>query len=292
MLLGAIASVLVSPLITSASQVIVVDDDSTDDTRRVAAGCGVRVVSVSCHHPSGARNAGLQLVGTPYVTFLDDDDAWLPGNLEAQLSALESDEEAAFAYGLVRGADEDLTPLPATFPQPPLASGLAPEKLHLAYPQLGVVLFRTNAVTEVGGFDPAIRYHQDADLMLRVAARRPIIGIETVGLLYRLRSPSRQRANYHWAMRDVTRWAPRHLGIGLKPSLQFRLRTRGLFFSRFCEDAAACRATGDLRGALLCLARAVWISPVHVFRHPSFLLRPHPNPMPSRADALHGTGLS
>src|SRR5579864_1402987 len=79
----AIASVLKSPLIAHPEQIIVVDDDSLDQTEAVARGHGVTYVRANYHNISRSRNAGLALVQTPYVTFLDHDDAWLPGNMEA-----------------------------------------------------------------------------------------------------------------------------------------------------------------------------------------------------------------
>jgi hypothetical protein len=158
---------------------------------------------------------------------------------------------------------------PGPFPSPPLPSGLAPEKLHLSYPQIGVVLFRREALAEVGGFDLRIRYFEDADLMARIAARHEIIGLEVLGMLYRERSPSKARSDYFWAeaRREVTRWRPKHMSIGWKPAAKFRFRTKGLFCWRFSEDAAACIALGHRQDALLCLSRALWVSPAHALRH-------------------------
>jgi hypothetical protein len=202
---------------------------------------------------------------------LDDDDMWLPGNMEAQLAALEANPNAGFAYGMAQFVTEDLEPLAGPFPSPPLPSGLAPEKLHLSYPQVGVVLFRREALAEVGGFDLRIRYFEDADLMARIAARHEVIGLEVLGMLYRERSPSKARSDYFWAeaRREVTRWRPKHVShvsIGWKTAATFRFRTKGLFCWRFLEDAAACIALGHRQDALVCLSR-LWISPAHALRH-------------------------
>src|SRR5262249_4016002 len=148
----------------------------------------------------------------------------------------------------------------ATFPLPPLVSGHAPGQLHAhsQYPQLGSVLFRRQSLEDVAGFDPRVHYWEDADLMLRVAARREIVGVESVGVLYRIREPSRERADYFWRLRDVARWWPKRAGIGWKPALQFQVSTRGLFFTRFMEDATTCAAAGHRRDALVCASRAAW----------------------------------
>jgi glycosyltransferase involved in cell wall biosynthesis len=261
----AIASVLRSPVIVSPRNVIVVDDDSRDATPDVARRWGVRYRRVCNRNISHTRNAGLTFARTTYVTFLDDDDAWLPGNMEAQLAALERHPDAAFAYGILQCATEDLEPLASTVPRPPLASGRVAERLHLNYPNLGVVLFRRQAVLDFGGFDPRIPYYQDADLMLRIAARREIVGVDVVGMLHRLRSPSKSRSDYYWTNRDVIRWRPKL--VGWKAATKFQVKIRGMYYRNFCEDAIACARLGHRRDALKCFGRALRISPARALRH-------------------------
>jgi glycosyltransferase involved in cell wall biosynthesis len=267
-LLGeAVSSVLRSPLTVSPKQIIVVDDDSRDDTEEVVRKHGVSYIRVHNHNIARNRNAGLALATTPYVAFLDDDDVWLPGNMEPQLAALERYADAAFAYAIAQCATEDLRPISLTFPSPPLPSGIVPAQLHLGYPNLGVVLFKRDALTAVGGFDASIGYGQDADLLLRTAATRKIVGVDFIGMLHRLRSPSKTRADYYWARREITHWAPRHLGVGWRARATFLVKTKGLFFSRFCEDTLACASLGQGRDALKCLLRGIWVSPAHALRH-------------------------
>jgi glycosyltransferase involved in cell wall biosynthesis len=265
----AIESVLPSPLIESPDQIVVVDDDSRDGTSAVVRELGVKSVRVTCRSAAGSRNAGLALIQTPYVAFLDDDDRWLPGNMEPQLAALAASPAAGFAYGIAQPVSEDLEPINHCFPSPPLASGLAPEQLHQAYPQLGVVLFRRDALAEVGGFDRRIRYYEDGDLMLRIAARHEIIGVESVGMLYRERPASRARADYFWAdaRREIIRWTPKQVGVAWRTATKYQFKMRGLFFGRFCDDASASLEDGHRQDALICLSRALRISPAHALRH-------------------------
>ena len=266
----AIESVLRSPLITTPEQIIVVDDDSSDGTEEVVRQFGVGYARIARHNVSDSRNAGLALTQTPYIAFLDDDDIWLPGNMEAHLAALETHPDAAFAYGIAQCATPDLEPLPFCFPTAPLPSGLVPNELHRSgYPQLGVVLFRQDAVASVAGCDPNIRYGQDGDLMLRIAGRHEIIGVEVVGMLHRLRPASKARSDYHWARarRKLLRWRPRGVGVSWRTAATYRIETRGLFFWHFHEDAVACIGLGQCQDGLVCLGRALWISPLHSLRH-------------------------
>jgi len=74
-------------------EIIVVDDASTDDTAKVITetfGTRIRMLRTPERRGAGAaRNAGLRLARGELVAFLDDDDLWLPGKLDAELKALE-----------------------------------------------------------------------------------------------------------------------------------------------------------------------------------------------------------
>jgi glycosyltransferase involved in cell wall biosynthesis len=79
-------------------EVIVVDDYSTDDTAdllRRTYGSRIRLLSLPERRGAGAaRNAGVRLATGELLGFLDDDDLWLPGKLDAELRVLEQFPEA------------------------------------------------------------------------------------------------------------------------------------------------------------------------------------------------------
>jgi glycosyltransferase involved in cell wall biosynthesis len=269
---GAISSVLRSPLISSPSQIIVVADDCSEETSEVAAEYGTTYLRVGYRNAGASRNAGWRISATPYVSFLDDDDVWLPGNMEPQLTALEAEPNAAFAYSKARLASEDMEPL-VQFPPGPedLIHGLAPQRLFFSFPQLGVVLFRRWALMEVGGFDSNMTFAEDGDLLLRIGARHPIVGIDSVGMLHRVRTPSRTRSDYYWSGRTFIRWWPKELGIGWSDYMRHGMHTRGVFAFRFCEDFFSCARQHQRHEAMLCMVRALRISPPHtLLRNPLF----------------------
>jgi glycosyltransferase involved in cell wall biosynthesis len=87
------------------ARIIVVDDGSSDATGAVAAARGPPVELVQFSGNRGiaaARNAGLAHCDADFVAFLDADDRWLPGKLDAQIAALTTAQEAALAICLVR----------------------------------------------------------------------------------------------------------------------------------------------------------------------------------------------
>ena len=73
-------------------EVILVDDGSTDNTRKVAAkfeaDLTLRVVSQTNSGLGKARNAGMAAATGDAYAFLDADDVWLPGKLEQGVKAL------------------------------------------------------------------------------------------------------------------------------------------------------------------------------------------------------------
>ncbi|MEH3106943.1 MAG: glycosyltransferase family 2 protein [Sphingomonas fennica] len=95
----ALASVAAQTL--APAELIVIDDASTDDGPAIAAAFpGVRLLTRTEPGPGGyaARNAGIRAASTPWIAFLDADDAWAPDHL-ATLAALIAQEPAAAMVG-------------------------------------------------------------------------------------------------------------------------------------------------------------------------------------------------
>ncbi|MCM3906005.1 MAG: glycosyltransferase family 2 protein [Pyrinomonadaceae bacterium] len=96
-------------------EVIVVDDGSTDDTANVLTrnfGSRISLLRLpSRRGVSAARNAGVRLATGELLAFLDSDDLWLPGKLDAELRVLERfpDAEAVVSDNLliVEGQADD-----------------------------------------------------------------------------------------------------------------------------------------------------------------------------------------
>jgi len=74
-----------------ADEIIVVDDGSTDDTRRIAESFGtpVRCLRQENRGVSAARNAGIEAARGTLIAFLDSDDLWHPYKLEIELAVLD-----------------------------------------------------------------------------------------------------------------------------------------------------------------------------------------------------------
>jgi glycosyltransferase involved in cell wall biosynthesis len=99
------------------TEIVVVDDGSTDDTATLAEALGPTVTVLRRTHAGigPSRNAGLAAVHTPLVALLDADDVWLPTKLERQLAVFADDAscEAVFTW-FDEFADVDHPPAPGT----------------------------------------------------------------------------------------------------------------------------------------------------------------------------------
>lgn len=94
------------------AEVIVMDNNSTDDPQSVCDRFSERVTYANCGQQgvAHARNAGIALAGTPYVCCLDADDAIAPDFLATCLRALMDDPTLGAAYtGLLAVAPDGST---------------------------------------------------------------------------------------------------------------------------------------------------------------------------------------
>src|SRR5262249_22253395 len=99
----AVASVLTQTW--PSLEIIIVDDGSTDDTRKVAAKLSahhpeiIRVLHQQNAGPGVARQTGFEASCGEFIQFLDSDDLLLPNKFELQVRGLRDDPEAGISYG-------------------------------------------------------------------------------------------------------------------------------------------------------------------------------------------------
>lgn len=105
-----IASTLASVIAQTHTdwEAVVVDDGSTDETRRIVeeiasqdSRIGLLVLERNHGLPAAPRNRGVASARSPWVAFLDSDDLWHPQKLELQLEAL-CEAKAAFSCTAMR----------------------------------------------------------------------------------------------------------------------------------------------------------------------------------------------
>jgi glycosyltransferase involved in cell wall biosynthesis len=144
------------------AELIVVDGGSTDRSAEIARSVpGVRVIEQEGDGLSAAWNQGMAASTGELIAFLDSDDYWLPGKLEAQLRMLDEEPGLAGAIGKARFVVE-----PGTEPPPGFRRHLIDGE-HMA-PMPGTLLVGREVFDQVGVFDEAYLLAADVDWFARV----------------------------------------------------------------------------------------------------------------------------
>lgn len=150
---------------------IVVDDGSP----MPVAGAHVRLDRNS--GPGAARNAGLELVTTPLVAFVDADVTLHEGWLDDLLHHFDDERVAAVAPRVT--TSDSTTPSPGWLHRyeagaSPLDLGTEPARVRsgtrVSYVPAAVLVCRTDAIRSLGGFDSSLRFGEDVDLVWRLDA--------------------------------------------------------------------------------------------------------------------------
>jgi glycosyltransferase involved in cell wall biosynthesis len=162
-----------------ASDVIVVDDGSADDTaaRLLPYPAHVRYVRQENQGVSAARNHGLRLAQGELVAFLDADDVWHPRKVELQLEAFKRHPELDLIGTRTFEWPAD------QFPNLDISQ---PRLTAIDWEQLVVknrlttssVVVRRRALDRAGLFDTDLQGPEDRDLWLRIARHSAMANLE------------------------------------------------------------------------------------------------------------------
>lgn len=149
------------------TELVVVDDGSTDaltlETLETLEREGARVLHQANAGPSAAWMRALAVTAAPYVMPFSSDDLLVPGATARLADALDSNPEAAAAWG-------DLKSFGAASALVPSAPVLCPWFVTYVNCLPGIAMFRRSHLVEAGGWQLSTGI-EDWDLWLRLAAR-------------------------------------------------------------------------------------------------------------------------
>ncbi len=242
-------------------EVIVVDDDSTDDTgthvQKMACG-NLRLIRLEKNcGVSGALNAGIQQARTDYIAFLDADDEWLENKLIKQLPIIEARPDMT----LIACGGEAVDPAGRVFdtfglePPPYSPREFWRALLVKTYFSRTTVVARRTKLLEVGGFDETLRISEDQDMWIKLASNGETGFVPEV--LVRIHDmPDSLGARYGERETEFTLPMIRYHLSHLAPRLSKR-ETRQILGRRYAATGRNIYALGRLgRGAALVI-RAV-----------------------------------
>ena len=162
-------------------ELVVVDDGSTDDTRKVLEGYKNRITYLYQENggPSKARNTAIRAAKGRYVAFLDADDLWLPHKLEQQMKLIESDPRLGLVFSDAEYFDGEPPLVGSYWKQRGCYDEMISEsrmirnafsKLMAINPILpSTALVKKDCFDKTGLFDEALRYVEDKEMWLRIS---------------------------------------------------------------------------------------------------------------------------
>jgi glycosyltransferase involved in cell wall biosynthesis len=168
------------------TEIIVVDDGSSDNTPDVVASLGgdIRYIHFAENRGvSAARNAGIRAARGEWLAFLDSDDVWMPDKLHKQAALMQQDEDIDLVWGkvVIESLEQDSPSFDGLYNEP------------FAAVQVGSGLYRRRVFNEdcAGLFDEQMRIGEDFDWLNRARERSVRIMLHNdVVMRYRKHSAS------------------------------------------------------------------------------------------------------
>ncbi len=180
------------------TEVVVVDDGSTDDSRQIIASYGSRIIPVLKENggQGSAFNAGFALCRGEWVCLLDSDDAWHPAKIEEVVGATRKFPEAVLVYHKYQSVSEELKPVDRIRPAG-VFCGWIDEIIERnggwwACPPTSAYSFRKAVLERIGKIpEERFRICADAYLTYLVPFLGPVLGLNRCLVDYRLHGGNR-----------------------------------------------------------------------------------------------------
>jgi GT2 family glycosyltransferase len=210
--------------------VVVVDNGSHDGAATAARRhpSAPTVVELGENRGAAGRNAGVEVAGTEYVAFSDDDSWWQPGALTRAAGLLDSHPSIALiAARVLVEPQRRLDPTCAVMAASPLAAdGFFPGPSVLGFVACGAVV-RRSAFRAAGGFEPRLGVGGEEELLaIDLAARgHRLAYVEDVVAIHepvRAARPGRERDTLRNSL--LVAWLRRPLGDALRHSTRLLAR--------------------------------------------------------------------
>ena len=161
-------------------EIIVVDDGSTDNTKKVAMSYRDTISYFYQENggPAKARNLGLSKASGDFIAFIDADDVWVKNKLSMQLAQFEKNKSIGVVLGLT---------LKTIFLTKDELGNLALKQSSIFQLLLGSSLIRKSVFEKIGNLDEDLFIGDDTDWFNRVKENRiPIAVLRETVQYYRI----------------------------------------------------------------------------------------------------------
>lgn len=193
-----IAKAIESAIAQEVSEIVVVDDGSTDNTCSVVESFLSRdlqpnliYVQQSNQGVCAARNYGIRVAQSKLIAFLDADDWYLPGKLTSQAAIFASNPELGLVQSGWQRVDQSGRLIAMVRPWEVAGELTLANWLRYKPVLPSALMIRKRWLEQVDGFDPAFQAAEDVELVSRLAVNGcRSAWLKEVAVSYRQRSDS------------------------------------------------------------------------------------------------------
>jgi glycosyltransferase involved in cell wall biosynthesis len=239
-------------------ETVVVDDCSDKAVSKIDGAVVIR--NDDNIGPAGSRNRGVAISSAKYISFLDSDDAWIPGKLSAQIAVLDKNPEIVGVCGEMVHWNSPIPPAiePCSCFETWELSDLI-QRNAVATP---TVVVRREALLAAGGFDETLRLCEDYDLWLRLARIGPFARICSPLARYRTRQEGLSAGNRMYTHQRYLEYiASIPNRFPEVPNVK-RLTRKHLAYAHFSHSCIAIDEIADSRLALQEIIRSLCCWPI------------------------------
>lgn len=245
------------------SEIIVVDDGSTDETEQVVARFGDKISYIKKENGGvcSARNTGIKNSTGDFVAFFDADDISYPTRIEKQLAKFAEDAETGLVHCGIREIDAQGNSVQQNLEG---KEGWVADDMLLLKPVIigpgGTIMVKREAFQAVGVFDERLEIYEDWEFCYRVARKFKIGFVPEVLLDYHLHGK-----NSHSNLKKMER----SLLIAFKKAFDTKeesvLRLRRESYGNFYKVLAGSSfSAGNYRMFAKYLVKSLWQKPGNI----------------------------
>ena len=157
-------------------EIIVGDNGTSPDTRKVAEAFDAIYLHTSKFGAAAARNIAMRAATADYIAFLDDDDVWTSNHIQGHLALLAANSDLDMVFGQIINTDPQRRPIYGPWPDqlPDERRDLLKFMLSGYFPQVGATVVRARVRETVGFFNEDLIGGQDWDWQLRIARQHGV----------------------------------------------------------------------------------------------------------------------